>query len=345
MQETFTRLDLDDENGDLIVPPFRPHPLVGGAHAQTVVGRYLRGQPKELEATQREIALTDGDRVVLLESLPPGWQSHEPTALLVHGLAGCASAAYMVRVGHRLLGRGIRVVRMNLRGSGAGFGLARRIYHAGRSDDLRAVIAWLHERDPDSPIGAVGFSLGANLTLKLAAEAATNPLDGLDCILAANPPIDLVACAQQMKRPVNRLYTWNFARWLRGMIERLHRRFPELGSPELEGVSTLYEFDDRYTAPRNGFASADDYYERCSLVSALPRIRVPGLIVHALDDPFIAPEPFLRMTRPQNLCLELIPKGGHMGYLSRDSWQGDHRWLEARLAIWMASRWSARLPR
>ena len=44
------------------------------------------------------------------------------------------------------------------------------------------------------------------------------------------------------------------------MVGRLHRRFPELGPPRLEGVRTLYEFDDRYTARRNGFASADDYY-------------------------------------------------------------------------------------
>jgi predicted alpha/beta-fold hydrolase len=332
-------------NLDLVVPPFQPHPLVGGAHAQTVVGRYLGGEHQRLAATPYEIPLPDGDCIVVLESSPPCWRSHQPTALLVHGLAGCANAAYMVRIGRRLLRQGIRVVRMNLRGSGAGFGLARGIYHAGRSEDLREAVAWLHERDGDSPIGVVGFSLGANLALKLAVEAADAPAAGLDCVLAANPPIDLVASAQQMKRLVNRLYTWNFARWLRGMVERLHRQFPELGRPRLEGVNTLYDFDDRYTAPRNGFASADDYYERCSLVSSLSRIRVPGMIVHALDDPFIAPEPFLRVTRPPSLSLELVPHGGHLGYLSRDSWQGDHRWLDARLAIWLASRWGTRAAR
>jgi predicted alpha/beta-fold hydrolase len=209
---------------------------------------------------------------------------------------------------------------------------------------LRRVVVWLHERDAETPIGLVGFSLGANLVLKLAVEAADVPLDGLDCVLAANPPIDLIACAQQMKRPANRLYNWNFVRWLCAMVQRLHTRFPELGRPALRGVKTINDFDDRYTAPRNGFASAEDYYRRCSLVGALARIRIPGLIVHAIDDPFITAEPFLRAIRPPCLSLDLLPHGGHLGYLSRDSWQGDHRWLDARLATWLASHWGPRIP-
>jgi len=262
--------------------------------------------------------------------------------MLVHGLAGCAEASYVVRLGLRLVRMGIRVVRVNLRGAGRGFGLARGIYHAGRSDDLRAVVDWLWSREDRSPIAAVGFSLGANLVLKLAAETADSSpgIGGLDCVVAANPPIDLATCARRMSEPENRLYDWNFVRWLRKMTVRLHRRFPELGPAQLEGVRTLYEFDDRYTARRNGFASADDYYRRCSLVDRLDRIGVPGLIVHAMDDPFVPHEPFLEAARQPGLALELVRHGGHLGYLSRRPWQGDRRWLDARLAGWLGSRWN-----
>ena len=137
----------------------------------------------------------------VLESVPPGWRSPQPTAVLVHGLAGCADAPYMVRLGVRLVQLGIRVVRVNLRNSGIGFGLAKGVYHAGRSDDLREVLAWLKDRDGLSPVALVGFSLGANLVLKLAAEAADDPAgaEALDCVLAANPPIDLTACSHRMK--------------------------------------------------------------------------------------------------------------------------------------------------
>jgi predicted alpha/beta-fold hydrolase len=129
------------------------------------------------------------------------------------------------------------------------------------------------------------------------------------------------------------------------MIHRLHRRYPELGPPRLEGVKTVYEFDDRYTARRNGFASADDYYTRCSLLTALERIAVPGLIVHAMDDPFIPHEPFGQVVRPPNLALDLLRHGGHLGYLSRRPWQGDRRWLDARLDDWLGGHWGISGPR
>jgi predicted alpha/beta-fold hydrolase len=37
--------------------------------------------------------------------------------------------------------------------------------------------------------------------------------------------------------------------------------------------------------------------------------------------------------------LELVRSGGHLGYVSRTRHGRDHRWLEARLAAWLATRW------
>ncbi|MGP0065849.1 MAG: YheT family hydrolase [Isosphaeraceae bacterium] len=332
---------VDSGYGNTGRPAFEPHPWLRSAHAQTIVGRYWPSRGARLESNAHEIVLADGDRLVLLDSVPAGWRSPHPTAVLVHGLAGCAEAPYMVRLGVRLLGLGIRVVRMNLRNAGAGFGRARGVYHAGRSEDLREVLAWLKDRDGMSPVALVGFSLGGNLVLKLAAEAAIDPagVEALDCVLAANPPIDLTSCSRQMQRPENRLYDRNFVKWLRRMVRELHRRFPELGPTHIDCVKTVYEFDDHYTARRNGFASADDYYERCSLVAKLGQIAVPGLVVHAMDDPFIPQEPFEQVAWPPNLVLDMVRHGGHLGYLSRQPWQGIGRWLDARLDAWLDEHW------
>lgn len=321
------------------VPAFEPHPWVRGGHAQTVVGRYLPGPKRSLPSTYSEIMLADGDRLCVLESTPPGWIPGSPTALLVHGLAGCARSPYVVRVAARLVDLGIRVVRMNLRGAGLGFGIARGIYHAGRTDDLRAVAEWMAARSGNSPTALVGFSLGANLVLKLAAEAVDHPVPGLDCVLAANPPLDLNACCKHIRRRENRLYDRNFVNLLRAEVFRLHGAFPDLGPVNLPKPLTLYDFDHHYTAPRNGFSGAMDYYERSSAGPLVCRIRVPGLVVHAADDPFIPMESFANAVFPPGLALELIPYGGHLGYLSRTRWGGDRRWLDARFAAWLAVRW------
>jgi uncharacterized protein len=327
------------------IPAFEPHPLLRNGHSQTIAGRYLPGRRLRLASTVHEISIDDGDRLCVFESVPDRWQPGDPAALLVHGLAGCARSPYVVRIAARLVEIGIRVVRINLRGAGSGFGMARSTYHSGRTEDLRAVACWIAHRAPKSPIALVGFSLGGNLVLKLAAEAATAPLEGLDCVLAANPPLDLVACCRHLQRPENRLYDRNFVRLLRRDVARLHARFPELGPVDLSRAHSLYEFDELYTAPRNGFRDAYDYYARSSAGPRIPQVAVPGLVVHACDDPFIPVEPFQSVHFPPQLALELLPSGGHLGYFSRNRWLGDHRWLDARLTAWLVARWGLDQPK
>ncbi len=321
------------------VPEFVPPLWLRSGHAQTIVGRYLPGPRVRFDSTYHEMAADERDRLAVLESVPPGWSRGDPAAILIHGLAGCARAPYVVRVAARLFRLGVRVVRMNLRGAGAGFGLARGIYHAGRTQDVRTVAQWLARRAANSPIALVGFSLGGNLVLKLAAESATLPVEGLDCVLAANPPIDLAGCCRHIQKAENRLYDRNFLKLLRINVLRLHATFPDLGAPDLARAVSLYDFDDVYTAPLHGFAGADDYYAQSSAGPLIPRIEVPGLVVQAEDDPFIPAEVFRRVRFPAALALELISSGGHLGYYSRKPWQGDHRWLDARFATWLAHRW------
>ncbi|AGA27597.1 putative hydrolase of the alpha/beta-hydrolase fold protein [Singulisphaera acidiphila DSM 18658] len=329
---------------DATIPPFVPHPWVRGGHTQTIVGRYLPGPRTRFPSTSHVIEVDQGDRLCLLDSTPEGWTPGDPGAVLIHGLGGCARAPYVVRVASRLLRLGIRVVRMNLRGAGAGFGLARGIYHAGRTEDVRWVAEWLASAAPGSPLAVVGFSLGANLALKLAAESADRPVEGLDSVLAANPPIDLAACSQHIQRPENRIYDRNFVRLLRAEVARLEAHFPDLEPINLTPVKTLLDFDELYTAPRNGFANATDYYAQSSSGPLIPRIQIPGLVIHAEDDPFIPPDPFRHIVFPATLALELNQSGGHLGYFSRTRWGGNRRWLDARLAAWLAARWGRPNP-
>jgi predicted alpha/beta-fold hydrolase len=229
---------------------------------------------------------------------------------------------------------------MNLRGAGSGFGLARGSYHAGRTGDLRVVAEWMARRAPESPIALVGFSLGANLVLKLAAEAASESLAGLDCVVAANPPLDLSACCRFLQRPAAKMYDRNFIRLLHQQTKRYESLFPDLPRADLANAGTLYEFDDRVTAPRNGFRDAEHYYRESSAGPMLGRIEVDGLVVHAADDPFIPPEPFLRTEFPARLRLDLQEHGGHLGYLDRRKFGGDRRWLDARITTWLSARWA-----
>src|SRR5205823_3386189 len=84
------------------------------------------------------LTLADGDCLALHDSVPAEWGTGRPVAVLVHGLAGCYRSGYMIRIGQKLWTRGFRVVRMDLRGSGRGISMARRPYHGGCSEEVRA---------------------------------------------------------------------------------------------------------------------------------------------------------------------------------------------------------------
>ena len=323
------------------VPRFEPHPLLRNGHWQTIVGRYLSGGLAAPPSRDVDLPLDDGDRLRVVDSVPEGWAAGDPSAVLVHGLAGCARSPYVVRgMAGKLVAKGIRVVRMNLRGAGAGFGLARGIYHAGKTGDLRAVAAWLTAQAPGSPIALVGFSLGGNLVLKLAAEASEVPLRGLDCVLAANAPLDLQACCRNMRRPERRIYDQNFVRCLRKEVRKLHATFPELGPVPYEKLRSVFEFDEFYTAPRNGFAGAEDYYARSPAgAPAVQGFASPGLVIHAEDDPFIPVESYRSLEFfPPSLALELIPSG-RTSRLHRPTPKLGRRpplARRTRLALWLA---------
>jgi hypothetical protein len=320
-------------------PPFRPLAFLRNPHVQTLMGAYWPGRSCPPPQRRHQLVLPDGDALLLHENSPKDWRAGDPIALLIHGLTGCHASPHIRRMAGLLLARRVRTFRIDLRGAGAGVQLARQTYHAGRSEDIRAALNYLHSQSPASSLLLLGVSLGGNATLKLAAEAATDPVPGLARVAVLNPPIDLARCAELISAPRNRWYERHFVRDLVRCAILRHRHFPDLPTVSFPANLTLVGFDDVYTAPRNGFASAADYYRRASSFSLIPRIAVPTLILTARDDPFIAVEPFEELRVADNVEVRITPYGGHVGYVGWDG-TGGIRWGERRLVEWLTSRCS-----
>ena len=187
-------------------PPFEPHPLLRNRHAQTLAGTYLPGERYPYRAVHYRVLLEDGDAVVLHDDIPDAWQAGGRVTLLIHGLAGCHSSAYMVRVAGKLNRAGVRTFRMDLRGCGSGEGLASRPYHAGRSDDALAAINFVGKLCPDSPVALVGFSLSGNIVLKLLGEAPETVPANVTKAATICPAIDLGRCVRSLVGPFQRVY-------------------------------------------------------------------------------------------------------------------------------------------
>jgi uncharacterized protein len=320
-------------------PAFRAHPLVRGGHLQTILGCYFFHQHVPYAATRHLVKLADGDQIAVHDDRPLKWQPNDPVALLVHGLGGSHQSGYMQRCASKLNAHGVRVFRMDLRGCGAGMGLAKQLCHAGRSEDVAAVLDDINQRCVFSPATVIGFSMGANMVLKLAGEWQHQPPENVVGVMAVAPPVDLGVCCTNVQNALRGVYDRTFVNGLRRYIIQRQRSNPEIPTPPLpSNVRRIREFDAHVTAPLSGFRDAEDYYTRASSGPFLTKIRIPTLIVAAQDDP-IVPVAIVQQAKISDAVKMVIADGGgHLGYIAAKGNDPDCRWLDWRVVEWVLSR-------
>ncbi len=319
-------------------PPFQSHALIRGGHLQTIFSGGRSEEPP-IGTVPHRVELPDADAIVLHEDCPPGWKNGDPSMLLVHGLSGCHAATYMIRLANRFVKHGCRVFRMDMRGCGSAWAMAKQLSHAGRSDDVVVALNDIAQRTNDGPMYAIGVSLGANQLLRAAGRIGARldrPPDWisrLSRIAVVSPPMDLQRCSDNMQRPSRRIYNHYFIRHLLARVPALVAKRPDcqaiLAGPR---PRTLRELDDRMTAPLSGFADAAEYYCTASACHVAAANRIATLLVAADDDPIVPIDCFTnaKPTLPRTSELLISSGGGHNGFIG----PGRISWLDGVMQQW-----------
>jgi uncharacterized protein len=269
-------------------------------------------------------------RILVLEhqpSLPPKGQ-----IVFLHGLEGSAHAGYIQSFAQEALMRGFGVHRANFRTCGGTESMCETSYHSGLTSDTRIILNEIAAREL-GPIFLVGFSLGGNVARKLTGELGETSLLAGTC--AVSTPIDLATCVRCIDKPSNRLYLRRFLDRLRSRVRRKSAISPHLYSTaDLDRVNTIWEFDDRFTAPLFGFGTAANYYATQSAVRYLDAIRIPTLVISSKDDPLVPFEIYDHPAFRSNPTLTLLATehGGHLGFLSR---RPPRFWLDGVVLDWI----------
>ncbi len=291
--------------------PFEP--IVRNPHLLTILGNFWpRGFDFSAYPEQRQLVRTDPDTQVLVISQQP---TGNPVGqiVLLHGLEGSGESGYNVSMAWQLLNAGFAVHRFHMRSCGGTEQLCKTLYHAGLTADLRAFLTQLKAANDGLPVYLVGFSLGGNVALKLAGEEGETDL--IHGVCAVSTPIDLAASARRIGERDNALYESRF-------LKRMKQRLLATGrytQADLKGCDTLWEIDDRITAPSFGLVNAENYYGTQSSQNFLHAIRVPAALIQAKDDSFIPFRIFGHPAIAANPMLRLVATehGGHLGFLSR----------------------------
>jgi len=266
--------------------------------------------------------LPDGD--FLDVDLGPDPAPDAPVVLVLHGLEGSSRRRYVLNVCRELLARGLRPLAMNFRGCSGTLNRHPRLYHSGETGDPTFVLQRVRQNFPGRKVGAFGFSLGGNILLKLLGERDDGGRGLVDAAVAMSVPMDLSAGGRLLEETaMGRLYSRYFLRSLHEKVRaKAHLLDGTVDVAKTLETRTIRAFDDVATAPLHGFRDASHYYRECSSAGYLGGIRVPTLVLHALDDPFLPAEALPRGELEKNPALVpvITRHGGHVGFLEGAPW-------------------------
>ena len=333
---------------------YRPAWYLPSPHLSTLWARFARrsrlaGGAPHVERWQTP----DDDFVELVRVDAPSAEA--PRLVLLHGLEGSARSHYVPGILAEAARRGWGADLLLFRGCGAELNRTARFYHSGETGDLSFVLERIAREHPGAPLLLAGVSLGGNVTLKWLGEQGRaeregrSPHPALARVVAAatvSVPYDLARAARHIDRGFSRVYQWSFLRSLKRKARAKLERFPGVVDAEaVRRARTLWEFDDALTAPLHGFRDAADYYARSSSLGFLAHVRVPTLLLSALDDPFLPREVLAAVAatarKNASLVLEFPERGGHVGFVSGRNPLRSEFYAEWRVSDFLANRLSS----
>ncbi|WP_339923284.1 alpha/beta fold hydrolase [uncultured Cyclobacterium sp.] len=305
--------------------------LLFNGHLQTIYPAIFR-KKVVLPFKRERIKTPDGDFLDL------DWlkKDNERLVILSHGLEGNSQRPYMAGMAKAFFDSGYDVLNWNLRGCSESMNTRPIFYHSGATYDLDLVVS--HAAKRYTSINLVGFSLGANITLKYLGEENWKSRHNIKKAVAISVPMDLGGSCDKIDSFTNKLYAFNFLLSLKQKIKLKALVFPDKFSiKNLSHIRTIRAFDNEFTAPLHGFIDADDYYNRCSALHFLSKIKHPTLILNAQNDPFLSKScfPSMKDGNFENLFTEYPKHGGHVGFSPRS---GQERfWSETRALAFIQS--------
>jgi hypothetical protein len=323
---------------------YRPPRWLPGPHAQTIWPAVLAPRPRVRYRRERWNT-PDGDFIDVDFALGAPEDPALPLLVLFHGLEGSSASHYAAALMAEAMRRGWRGAVAHFRGCGGELNLAPRAYHSGDSDEVDWILRrFARERAPAAPLFAVGVSLGGNALLKWLGERGEQAAF-VTAAAAVSAPQDLLAGATALSRGFNRVYTRNFLATLKRKSLAKLQQHPGLFDRErMLSARDFFDFDDAVTAPMHGFRDCYDYWERSSSKRFLRGIRVPTLVVNALNDPFLPAHALATRAEVSDfVTLDYPEHGGHVGFLS-GGLPGRFVWLPRRLGGFFARRLPAPEP-
>lgn len=288
---------------------------IPGGHLQTILPAETFPRPRI--SYRREIWTTPDDDILAVDWSTPEPQSKQvPVVVHFHGLEGSSRSHYAEALMAEVAARGFRGIVIHYRTCGGQDNRKLRAYFSADAKELDWELEKIKKMFPKAAIWCMGVSLGANNLLYWLGTRGESALEIVDKAVAVCSPLDLVKSNERITQGFSRLYEWNFVHTLkRKALEKVTKYPNHIDLERLKAVRSIKDFDDVYTAPIHGFRDAIDYWTQCSSLPKLINIKVPTLMINALNDPVVG-DKFLPSEKDvsSSITLEYPLEGGHCGF-------------------------------
>jgi hypothetical protein len=302
-----------------VTEEFRPPLWLRNAHVQSILattfvrrGRIER-EAAPLLAAQREQLLDCGAGVRLQCFLSSPPRSNGVPVVVLHGWEGSAESIYVLSLAQLLFARGFEVVRLNLRDHGETHHLNQDIFHSCRLPEVIGAMQALQAHFPGRPLTGVGFSLGGNFLLRVAARARDASL-ALARIIAVSPVLEPTETLVALETAMPGYEGFFVRKWWRSLRKK-QAAWPD--RYDFGGVrGGLREMTAELVRRHSEFPTLEDYLNGYSITGGrLASVTVPAHILTSLDDPMIPVGGLARLARPAALTVTLTRYGGHCGFI------------------------------
>ncbi|PIR10780.1 MAG: hydrolase [Gammaproteobacteria bacterium CG11_big_fil_rev_8_21_14_0_20_46_22] len=307
---------------------FKPAWWLKNPHLQTLWPQ-VTGYHAKIALREERFTLRDGDFLDLV------WagEGDGPIVIVLHGIGGSIKSPYATGALKAIAESGCRGVLMHFRGSSGKPNVHARTYDASDTNDLQEFVISLMQREPNTPLAGVGFSLGGNVLLKWLGE--TRQYNPLKAAVAVSVPFVIEKSLNRVRKGFSRFYHKVILDQLRDEVLGKFKAAGQSAPIDLDAfskVKDLHDFNSLFVVPVHGYLCPEDYYQRASCRQYLRYIEVPTLIVHAEDDPFMSPDviPTEEELSPF-VTLELAECGGHVGFVSGSMPGKAEYWLEKHI--------------
>ena len=313
--------------------PINPNPTYKGppkvlfnGHLETILPDLFAAKI-EIDYQRERITLSDGDFLDL------DWHQNQNDHLLIltHGLVGSSDRPYILKAAKFYSERNWDILAWNCRSCSGEINKALRFYHHGDINDIHEVIQHVNAHHDYRNIVLMGYSMGGSITLKYMGVKGDDAPANVKAGVAFCTPFDVEYCSNRMDLWENYLYRRVF---MKEILEKFAKKavfYPDVIDLSLQKqIKTWRDFDEIYTVPIHGYASADDFYADASSMNFIAGTARPTLAVNSANDPIIPPTciPYETFEKNKSLFLEVPKRGGHVGFSLKN--EKYHSWMDYR---------------